>query len=151
MVEPQPRSHEEGKEAGAVAALKIYVDLINSERQAIWARTAAMLVANSFILNAIRFQPGKVEAAGVGLNPFFGYAGLFLCLLWGIMTWHGWTYFHKCIVEGSRLPVDPCYNPLTKIKVIDRRSDTIFICTMLAVVTFVAMYVVTLVQFYQLW
>lgn len=41
----------------AMAALKLYVDLANSERQAIWARTAAMLVGNSFIINAINSEP----------------------------------------------------------------------------------------------
>ena len=35
-----------------IAVLQAYIDLINSEREAIWARHNALLVANSLIIGA---------------------------------------------------------------------------------------------------
>ena len=45
-----------------LAALKFYVDLANSEKQAIWARHATMVVGNSLLINAIETEKGS----GVG-------------------------------------------------------------------------------------
>jgi hypothetical protein len=39
------------------ALFQAYVDLINSERETIWARHNALLVANSLIVGAIAISP----------------------------------------------------------------------------------------------
>lgn len=40
-----------------------YVDLINSERETIWARHNALLVANSLIVGALALSPTALERA----------------------------------------------------------------------------------------
>ena len=129
-----------------MAALKLYVDLANSERQAIWARNAAMLVGNSFVINAIKSEPAKTEA---GLNLFFSVAGLSLCIVWGIMVWDGWGWFYKHMVAAKALPVPPQINPFADFKELgDWTTDRIFKCTMAVVIIFVLMYVASIVHFW---
>ena len=40
-----------------IAVLQAYIDLINSERETIWARHNALLVANSLIIGALAISP----------------------------------------------------------------------------------------------
>jgi hypothetical protein len=62
-----------------MVVLKLYVDLVNSERQAIWARYAAMVVGNSLIFNAISsaVNPGGRTSETVKLP--YNAAGILLC------------------------------------------------------------------------
>jgi hypothetical protein len=62
---------------------KAYVDLANSERQAIWARNASMLVANSFMLSAI------ANLHPAWLRDWFAVAGLILCVAWYFLMKRG--------------------------------------------------------------
>src|SRR5688500_6546731 len=103
-----------------MAALKLYVDLANSEKQAIWARHATMVVGNSLLINAVMQKP---EA---WTNRFLNIAGLFICFLWTVMTWVGWDWFRKSLREGKALSVHPSLNPFSTYDDIgDRHSDTI--------------------------
>jgi hypothetical protein len=43
-----------------VAVFQAYVDLINSERETIWARHNALLVANSLIIGALAISPSAL-------------------------------------------------------------------------------------------
>ena len=43
-----------------IAVLQAYIDLINSEREAIWARHNALLVANSLIIGALAISPAAL-------------------------------------------------------------------------------------------
>ena len=58
-----------------MAVLKLYVELVNSERQAIWARYATMVVGNSLIFNAIK--PGVRTSETVNLP--YNAGGNLLC------------------------------------------------------------------------
>ena len=49
-----------------IAVLQAYVDLINSERETIWARHNALLLANSLIVGALARQPHGVVAEQMG-------------------------------------------------------------------------------------
>ena len=40
-----------------IAVLQAYIDLSNSERETIWARHNALLVANSLIIGALAISP----------------------------------------------------------------------------------------------
>ena len=40
-----------------IAVFQAYIDLINSERETIWARHNALLVANSLIIGALAISP----------------------------------------------------------------------------------------------
>ena len=123
----------------ALAALKFYVDLANSEKQAIWARHATMVVGNSLLINAVRSDPFSWT------NVSLCVAGLVLCILWGIMTWVGWTWFYKAMADANKLPIDPLLNPFSSFPNLgDRRRDKIFMCTMAVIVIFGLVYVVAL-------
>jgi|SRR5215208_4000875 len=61
----------------AMASLKLSVDLVNSERQVVWSRTAAMLVANSFIINALGGLPESMI-----LHTVIALSGILLCFIW---------------------------------------------------------------------
>ena len=120
---------------GAIAALKLYVDLVNSERQAIWTRHATMLVGNSILINAAAGDLGSRTSICLS------FLGLFLCVLWGIITWDGWYWFYKGMEDAKKLPVDPALNPFSSIlSLTDRHADKIFKCTMAVIVIFGLVY-----------
>jgi hypothetical protein len=147
MADPQtsPPAKVEGVSPDdAKATLKLYVDLINSERAAIWARNAAMLVGNSFIINAIKSEPARSES---GLNLLFSLAGIAICVLWFIMTWVGWAYSNKLMRKAEKLPVgDPQLNPFKWVGPTTYR-DWILWCTMALIVLFALMYVASIGHF----
>ncbi len=129
-----------GEEANPQAMLKIYVDLSNSERQAIWARTAAMLVANSFIINVIRIDPTKSETC---VNLLFSLAGILICAAWTLMTWEGWNVFERYAQDAKALKIPS--NPLASH--LDPRSkDWIFLSIMSVICIFAFMYLVLFVR-----
>jgi hypothetical protein len=128
--------------ADAMAALKLYVDLANSERQAIWARHATMLVGNTLMLNAARPNAANPDAVSTLL---FNGAGLLLCVVWALMTWYGWGWFYDAMEKGNALPVDKSLNPFANIPDISvRRKDSIFIFAMMVVAIFATVYFVNL-------
>lgn len=43
-----------------IAVFQAYVDLINSERETVWARHNALLVANSLIVGALAISPAAL-------------------------------------------------------------------------------------------
>ena len=43
-----------------IAVFQAYIDLINSERETIWARHNALLVANSLIIGALAISPAAL-------------------------------------------------------------------------------------------
>jgi|SRR6516164_3774593 len=98
-----------------------------------------MVVGNSLLINAVRSE------LDIATNLFLSLAGLFLCILWGIMTWDGWNWFYKSMADAKKLPVDPLLNPFSSMpNLADRHSDTIFKCTMAMIVIFGLVYVADL-------
>lgn len=125
------------------ATLKLYVDLVNSERQAIWARNAAMLVGNSFIANSMRTTAANGDSA---LNVAYSAAGIAICIIWTIIVWRGWGTFHCLTLEARDLVPDPL-NPFHGVRNRIRRShDVIFQCAMALILVFFALYVFSLVR-----
>lgn len=68
------------------------VSVFNSERQAIWQRYNAMLIANSFIL---AFS-GRAQPA------LWAIVGICLCFAWAILTWSGFRFFFMQMTELQR-------------------------------------------------
>jgi len=130
-----------------LATLKLHVDLANSEKQAIWARQASMVVGNSLLINAIELEKGS------WIGSVLSVAGLFLCVLWGLMTWDGWGWFYKSILDAKKLPIPPELNPFSSLPHKDkgnRHSDTIFKCTMTMIVLFGLIYIAQFLRnFYE--
>jgi hypothetical protein len=121
-----------------MTSLKLYVVLANSERQAIWARHATMLVANSLMVNVAH----DAAKNGSGDALFLNVAGLALCLIWLVMICDGYRWFWKSMEEGKALPVsDPSLNPFARIQDIsDWRKDWLFLCAVVVPVIFAAVY-----------
>jgi hypothetical protein len=145
MADPQPPAIKGVSNDDAKATLKLYVDLINSERQAIWARNAALLVANSFIINAIKSELARSEP---WLNLLFSFAGIAICVLWAIMTSVGWEYHNLLMRKAQELPVAPqLLNPFSSVGP-DTYRDLIRGCTMGLIALFAFMYVATIGHFF---
>ena len=73
-----------------IAVLQAYVDLIDSEREAIWARHNALLVANSLIIGALAISPAALwqnKWAALGMIS----AGAIISAAWLGITLEGWS------------------------------------------------------------
>jgi hypothetical protein len=73
-----------------IAVLQAYVYLINSEREAIWARHNALLVANSLIIGALAISPTALwenKWAALGMIS----AGAIISAAWLGITLQGWS------------------------------------------------------------
>jgi hypothetical protein len=71
---------------------KVALEMLQHEGNLVWSRFSVFLVANSIIMAALVLlldQNGTLEK----LQPFFTGAGLGLCVLWLILTAHG---FFRC-------------------------------------------------------
>lgn len=65
------------------------ISVVNSERSAIWQRYSTMLIANSIIIGFLvkhEFGQSLFVLAGSVL-------GIFLCVLWWLITEDGWRFF----------------------------------------------------------
>jgi hypothetical protein len=99
----QPASNQYS-DISMTALFSSHVAMLNSERQAIWQRYSAMLVANSFFLAFLDRQ-----------QPRFGaLIGLLLCAAWAITTCSGYRLFFRQITGmeafgwlGDPPPVNP--------------------------------------------
>ncbi len=68
-----------------IAVFQAYVDLINSERETIWARHNALLVANSLIVGALAISPTALWANKWAALAMLG-AGLLISIAWFLIT-----------------------------------------------------------------
>ena len=73
-----------------IAVFQAYVDLINSERETIWARHNALLVANSLIIGALAISPTALWQNKWAALAMIG-AGLLISVAWLGITVQGWS------------------------------------------------------------
>ena len=73
-----------------IAVLQAYVDLINSEREAIWARHNALLVAKSLIIGALAISPAALWQNKWAALGMIG-AGAIISAAWLGITLEGWS------------------------------------------------------------
>jgi hypothetical protein len=73
-----------------------YVDLINSERETIWARHNALLVANSLIVGALAISPAALWQNEWAAPSLLG-ADLLISAAWLLVPAHGWAVLHRHI------------------------------------------------------
>jgi hypothetical protein len=73
-----------------IAVLQAYVDLINSERETIWARHNALLLANSLIVGALAISPTALWQNKWAALAMLG-AGLLISAAWLGITLEGWS------------------------------------------------------------
>jgi hypothetical protein len=75
--------------ANKATLLQAYVDLVNSERETIWARHNALLVANSLIVGALAISPAAFWTSKWAPVAMLG-AGLLISIAWFLITTYGW-------------------------------------------------------------
>jgi len=81
---------DEASSSDEIAVFQAYVDLINSERETIWARHNALLVANSLIIGALAISPTALwENKWAALAMIA--AGLLISVAWLGITVQGWS------------------------------------------------------------
>ena len=73
-----------------VVVFQAYIDLINSERETIWARHNALLVANSLIIGALAISPAALWEDEWAALAMIG-AGLLISAAWLGITVQGWS------------------------------------------------------------
>ena len=73
-----------------VVVFQAYIDLINSERETIWARHNALLVANSLIIGALAISPTALWQNKWAALAMIG-AGLLISAAWLGITVEGWS------------------------------------------------------------
>ena len=73
-----------------IAVFQAYIDLINSERETIWARHNALLVANSLIVGALAISPTALWENKWAALAMIG-AGLLISAAWLGITVQGWS------------------------------------------------------------
>ncbi len=130
----------------ATATLKMYVDIVNSEKQAIWARHATMVVGNSLILNAIKQV--KLEETLENTYRFFNFMGLLLCIVWLAIVCFGWRRCYQFMMDAKKLPACGAPNPFNEFPKFEYWIlDPIFICAICVVAIFASMYAFGLYPF----
>ena len=81
---------DEASTSDEIAVFQAYIDLINSERETIWARHNALLVANSLIIGALAISPTALwENKWAALAMIA--AGLLISVAWLGITVQGWS------------------------------------------------------------
>ena len=66
------------------------ISVVNSERSAVWQRYSTMLIANSIIIGFwVKHESGQSLHVVAG-----SVLGLFLCILWWLITEDGWRFFN---------------------------------------------------------
>jgi hypothetical protein len=124
-----------------IAVLQAYVDLINSERETIWARHNALLVANSLIIGALAISPTALwgnEWAALGMIG----AGLLISAAWLGITVQGWSAM-KRHADRARTFASACFKNLPNAldeTLCDRAQTNIHHLILLVIGVFVLMY-----------
>ena len=112
IIQPPPEKFN-GEVHTDTASTQIFtaaVQIINSERQTVWQRYAAMVVAHTFLLNAI-------IGASPGKQFLFAVCGLVLCVTWFFVTAVPWYYYDAMVKQAAKfrwagLPTN--INPLSE-------------------------------------
>ena len=80
--------------ADKATLFQAYVDLVNSERETIWARHNALLVANSLIVGALALSPTAFWTSKWAPVAMLG-AGLLISIAWFLITVYGWSVMRR--------------------------------------------------------
>lgn len=148
VINVEPKSGASGdqySDIGMAALFQAYTNIVNSERQTIWQRNAAMVVANSFMLSLQR-SPNKLFLTIV-VNIF----GVVLCLIWLRLTFCGWRFFYEVRDNACRFKW-PGYSNGLELNPFETANtqrgkwwnDSIFLYTVLTIALFIVAYMVFL-------
>ena len=100
MNERSSDKHSAGSPDG-LAVLQTYTNLINSDRETLWARHNALVLANSLIIGALAISPAELWENKWAALAMLG-AGLVICAAWFLMTVLAWSAMRRhCDLAAS--------------------------------------------------
>jgi hypothetical protein len=77
-----------------IAVFQAYMGLINSERETLWARHNALLVANSLIIGALALSPAALWQNKGAALAMIG-SGLLITAAWAVISVEGWRSIRR--------------------------------------------------------
>jgi len=95
-IKPPPATFD-GSQHTDIAGTQIFlaaVQILNSERQALWQRYAAMIVAHTFLINVL-------PRADQNEQIIFSMCGLWLCVVWFFVTAIPWYYYDRMVNNAA--------------------------------------------------
>jgi hypothetical protein len=123
------------------AVFQAYVDLINSERETLWARHNALLLANSLIIGALAISPAALWENKLAALAMLA-AGLLVSGAWlGIATC-GWSAMRRHVELAASFASDrfkQLPNPVAET-ICNRAQDRMHYLIVLVIAIFMAMY-----------
>jgi hypothetical protein len=123
------------------AVFQAYIDLINSERETLWARHNALLLANSLIIGALAISPAALWENQLAALAMLA-AGLLVSGAWLGIAASGWAAIRRhselaAAFASNRFKQLP--NPVAEI-VCSRAQGRMHRLMVLVIVVFMAMY-----------
>ena len=128
--------------ADEIAVFEAYVSLINSERETLWARHNALLLANSLIIGALAISPAALwqnKWAALGTLS----AGLLISAAWIGIAVYGWSAMRRH-VELAGTFASGCFTQLPNpfAEAVSSRAQTrMHHLILLVIVVFVFLYI----------
>ena len=125
-----------------IAVFQAYTDLINSERETLWARHNALLLANSLIIGALAISPAALwEDKWAALAMLS--AGLLVSAAWVGIAVYGWSSMRRH-TELAGTFASGCFtqlpNPFAET-VSSRAQEILHHLILLVIAVFVFMYI----------
>jgi hypothetical protein len=93
-----------------IAVFQAYTALINSERETLWERHNALLLANSLIIGALAISPSALRESKWVALAMIG-AGLLISVAWVGITVEGWLAIRRH-AELAGTFASACFNNL---------------------------------------
>jgi hypothetical protein len=124
-----------------IAVFQAYVDLINSERETLWARHNTMLVANSLIIGALAISPTALWENEWAALSMIG-AGLLISAAWLLISVLAWSAIRRhSDIAGTF--ASSCFrhlpNPFAE-SICNRAQTQIYHLILVVIAVFVLMY-----------
>jgi hypothetical protein len=118
----------------------VYVQYLSAERQLIWERFSAMLIANTIILNVVdNTYSNPTQWLFTGTACVFG---ILLCIVWFRITRNGWNHTDTVREVAGGFRWEGYQNPFSRIP---PQRDTIRRAAYFIIVFFIIIYVLILI------
>ena len=124
-----------------IAVFQAYTNLINSERETLWARHNALLLANSLIIGALAISPAALWQNKWGALAMLS-AGLIISAAWVGIAVEGWSALRRHTDLAGTFASD-CFkhlpNPFAE-SICNRAQTRLHHLVLLVIAVFVLMY-----------
>ena len=125
-----------------IAVFQVYASLINSERETLWARHNALLLANSLIIGALAISPAALWQNKWGALAMLG-AGLVISAAWVWIAVESWSALRRHADLAGTFAAD-CFehlpNPFAE-SICNRSQARLHRLVLLVIAVFVLMYI----------